>query len=162
MNEELAELHEKYKKRIEEELGIKVESKKPVYSREYQQFRKEITPPHLTLYEKLCKISEGLMKIKPNKKKEAALQAKAGVAHQQAEIDLGSCLDHGLHARLGGEVCLDNTHVNAMRVHELVRELLEPNATTCGDDEMDALSSKKPTAVYKKNKMKPIAFCESS
>ena len=57
----------KYKEKLEEELGRSVIS--PVTSREYKQFKKEMMSKKLSIYEKLCNISEKILKIKPDKKK---------------------------------------------------------------------------------------------
>ena len=58
------EIIKKYKERLETELGAR-----PIISREYKQFRKEIIPRKLTFYERLCKISEKTLRIKPDEKK---------------------------------------------------------------------------------------------
>ena len=74
--EEIGDLKEKYTKRIEEELGIKssaartIKEEKRLVSREYREFREEFMPPHLSLYEKLCNLSEKILKIKPDPNKE--------------------------------------------------------------------------------------------
>ncbi|MFH2028923.1 MAG: hypothetical protein ABIJ08_07310 [Nanoarchaeota archaeon] len=76
-------LYEKYKKRIELELGGKIEKKEsqPIRSREYIQFKEEIKKGHLTNYERLCSLSEKLLKIKPSKDKEAELEENIRIAH---------------------------------------------------------------------------------
>ena len=85
--EEIGDLKEKYTKRIEEELGIKssaartIKEEKRLVSREYREFREEFMPPHLSLYEKLCNFSEKILKIKPDKKKEAILKASIDICH---------------------------------------------------------------------------------
>lgn len=73
-------LIEEYKKRIEKELGTKTYNPK-VSSKEYEEFKKESLPGHLTLYEKLCNISEKIIKIKPNKKSEKAILENISIAH---------------------------------------------------------------------------------
>lgn len=69
-----------YKKNIEKELGTSISEKK-VESREYQEFKSQFMPPHLTLYENLCNISEKILKIKPDKKYEATLQEAITISH---------------------------------------------------------------------------------
>ena len=53
------ELYDRYKERIEKELGGKVEKKEDkLATKEYKQFKSEFMPTHLSLYEKLCNASE--------------------------------------------------------------------------------------------------------
>ena len=67
-------LMKKYKSKLAEKLKIKPqEYVKPVYSREYQEFRKELLPRRFSIYEKVCNFSENFLKIKPNKKKSDSL-----------------------------------------------------------------------------------------
>ncbi len=79
MSEYLNDLHMKYKQRIEQELGIKLPKREG--SKEYKQFRDEIKPTHHSFYEKACAFSEGLLKIKPDKSKQADLQESINIAH---------------------------------------------------------------------------------
>ena len=58
-----------YKRQIEKELGARTFHSQ-VKSKEYQHFKEAYMPRHLTLYEKLCNLSEKILKIKPDKKKE--------------------------------------------------------------------------------------------
>lgn len=81
MKEDISELHEKYRRRIELELGTKTESPKKIYSREYKQFKEEVKSGNLSFYEKLCSLSETLIKIKPEKAKEESLRESINVAH---------------------------------------------------------------------------------
>jgi len=69
----------KYKEKLEEELGRSVIS--PVTSREYKQFKKEMMSKKLSIYEKLCNISEKILKIKPDKKKREILQESIDICH---------------------------------------------------------------------------------
>src|SRR3989344_1372965 len=80
--QKLLDLMEIYKKHIEEELGAKLEAQpsKPT-TREYQEFKAEFLPKHMTLYEKLCNLSENLLKIKPDAKKAAAIQEAIDITH---------------------------------------------------------------------------------
>ncbi len=72
------EIIKKYKERLETELGISIT--KPI-SREYKQFRKEVLPKKLTVYEKLCNISEKILRIKPGFKKSQILQESIDICH---------------------------------------------------------------------------------
>jgi hypothetical protein len=76
----MQDLIDRYKREIERELGAKMESKK-IVSKEYQEFRKEYMPKHLTWYEKICSISEEIIKIKPSKKTEKEIVESAQIAH---------------------------------------------------------------------------------
>ncbi len=78
--EKLKNLTEIYRRNIEKELGTKISEKK-VESREYQEFKAEFMPPHLTIYEKLCNLSERILKIKPDKKYESILQEAINISH---------------------------------------------------------------------------------
>tara|TARA_Y100000310_G_scaffold281722_1_gene302374 strand:- start:10015 stop:12177 length:2163 start_codon:yes stop_codon:yes gene_type:complete len=73
-------LIEEYKKQVEKELGATVSQPKTV-SREYKEFRKEFMPRHLTIYEKLCNLSEKVLKIKPSKKGEQEFLDNIQIAH---------------------------------------------------------------------------------
>ncbi len=85
--EEIGDLKERYTKRIEAELGIKsgdaraIKEEKRLASREYNEFREEFMPAHLSLYEKLCNFSEKVLKVKPDKKKEARLTSAIDICH---------------------------------------------------------------------------------
>ena len=63
----MQDLIQVYKKRIGKELGERTYQEKTV-SKEYQEFRKEFMPMHLTLYEKLCNLSEKILKNKGRQK----------------------------------------------------------------------------------------------
>lgn len=80
--EGMRDLIERYKKKIEREVGETVETQtKGVITREYQEFKKEYLPEHLTLYEKLCNYSEKLIKVTPDKKKAEELRESIDVCH---------------------------------------------------------------------------------
>src|SRR3989338_575132 len=71
-----------YKKHLEKELGAKLEAQpaKPT-TKEYQEFKAEFLPKHMTLYEKFCNLSEKLLKIKPDPKKALAMQDAINITH---------------------------------------------------------------------------------
>ena len=81
--EKLRNLTAIYKRNIERELGTKIPEKK-VVSREYEEFKADFMPAHLTLYEKLCNLSEKILKIKPDKKNESILQECINISHLNA------------------------------------------------------------------------------
>jgi hypothetical protein len=83
---EIMELMDKYRKKLEAELGptIKEETenqKGRVLTREYIQFRDEYLPEHLTIYEGLCNLSEKIVKITPNQKRAAEMEEAIGICH---------------------------------------------------------------------------------
>ena len=76
---DVQEIVEKYRKEIEKELGAKIYTPKAV-SREYQQFRREVMPRHLTIYENLCNFSEKILRIS-NKSGEKELLENIRISH---------------------------------------------------------------------------------
>ncbi len=80
--EEIKGIMSKYKKKLKEQLGVPVEKlPKVVFSREYQDFKAEYMPRNLTIYEKLCNLSEKILKVKVNEKKQKALEESIKIAH---------------------------------------------------------------------------------
>ena len=80
--QKLLSLMEIYKKHLEKELGAKLEEQpQQVTTKEYKEFKAEFLPKHMTFYEKLCNISEKLLKIKPDPKKAAVLQEAIDITH---------------------------------------------------------------------------------
>ncbi|MBI4440036.1 hypothetical protein HY638_03625 [Candidatus Woesearchaeota archaeon] len=72
----------KYKDRLEQELGAKnLQPGKSVVSKEYSDFREEILPRHLSIYEKLCDFCGRIFKIKPPKHREAELLEAIEMCH---------------------------------------------------------------------------------
>ena len=81
--QKLLTLMEIYKKHLEKELGAKLEEQpsKAATTKEYQEFKAEFLPKHMTLYEKLCNLSEKILKIKPDPKKAAVIQEAIDITH---------------------------------------------------------------------------------
>ncbi|MBI1935671.1 hypothetical protein HYS31_04475 [Candidatus Woesearchaeota archaeon] len=80
--QKLRDLMEIYKKHLEKELGVKVEQHVSApTTREYQQFKAEFLPKHMGIYEKLCNLSERLLKIKPGQKDNAEMQEAIDITH---------------------------------------------------------------------------------
>ncbi len=78
------ELIAKYKHKLSEQLGVQATMpSSQLYSREYQIFRKEILPPHMTAYENLCNFCEKLLKMKVKPDRAAQLQDFITIAHLQ-------------------------------------------------------------------------------
>jgi len=82
MSSDIKDIQRKYKKKLEQELGLDEKLAKPqTSSREYKQFKDEIKPVHQNFYEKACSISEKILNIKPNKAKEPELIGAINTAH---------------------------------------------------------------------------------
>ena len=83
MNNE-QDLVAKYKHKLSEQLELQASAgSAQVFSREYQIFRKEILPPHMTAYEKLCNFCEKLLKLKVKPEKAALMNDLINIAHLQ-------------------------------------------------------------------------------
>ena len=80
--QKLRDLKEIYKRHLEKELGAKLEEQPSApLPKEYKEFKAEFPPKHMTFYEKLCNLSESLMKIKPDQKKAADVQEAIDITH---------------------------------------------------------------------------------
>ncbi|MBI2545717.1 hypothetical protein HYV81_00905 [Candidatus Woesearchaeota archaeon] len=81
-NEEVHELYEKYRQRLNQQFEVHLEkSPKVVYSREYQQFKQESLPAHFTIYEQLCNMSERILRISTGQKTVEELQESINIIH---------------------------------------------------------------------------------
>lgn len=111
--EELRNLYEIYKRNIEKQLGAKVEQTERVSSREYTEFKKAYMPKHLSIYERLCNLSEKIIKIKPKQKKEEGVQEAINICHLEvtpAGVISFSVLGPVIGAFLGALVFYILTH----------------------------------------------------
>src|SRR3989344_3191885 len=78
------ELVAKYKKRLEQELELKATTpSSQLFSQEYDIFRKEILPPHMSLYESVCNSCEKVLKLKANPEVAAKIQGEIDSCHLQ-------------------------------------------------------------------------------
>ncbi|HLF55017.1 MAG TPA: hypothetical protein VI612_04825 [Candidatus Nanoarchaeia archaeon] len=78
------ELIAKYKRKLSEQLELQATMpSSQIYSREYQTFRQEILPPHMTLYEKACNFSEKILKLKIKPEKAEKIQDNLNSCHLQ-------------------------------------------------------------------------------
>ncbi len=76
--EEVKELLARYQARIDEEF----QAKNPTfYSEEYLTFKREYLPKPLSWYEKLCQLSEKIIKVTPGKEKAEAYAEYVKIAH---------------------------------------------------------------------------------
>jgi len=79
--EEYHDLMRKYQRKLDSEFGQKEDQPVTVESREYQEFKRENMPQAMTFYERLCNMSEGLLKVKPDPVKAAQLQEQIDSCH---------------------------------------------------------------------------------
>jgi hypothetical protein len=80
--EDIKDVLQRYKEKLKEQLDISPEAiSRPTWSREYKQFKKEYISRRLSLYEKLCNISEKLLKVAPGKQKAELMQESIDAAH---------------------------------------------------------------------------------
>ncbi|MBS3119670.1 hypothetical protein J4475_02510 [Candidatus Woesearchaeota archaeon] len=70
---------DKYLLRLSQELGGQVNDEQKTSN--YLEFKKNFLPRHLTIYEKLCNISEQVLHIGPDKKKAEQLKQDIEVSH---------------------------------------------------------------------------------
>jgi len=76
------DFEKKYKDRIKKEFeNYKNKSEISTQSRQYQEFKKQYMPRNLSLYEKLCNISEKIFKITPDPKEAKEQQEYIDICH---------------------------------------------------------------------------------
>lgn len=80
---EMQDLVQKYTKKVETQLNVPVESlsQEPVTTKEYQEFRKQYMPKPMTWYEKLCNMSEKIIKVSPGAKDIPKIELAIKTAH---------------------------------------------------------------------------------
>jgi len=82
---EIEEIMGEYKKKVEDQLGAPLEdfasSTKKITSREYIQFKKEMIPMHMGIYEKACNFCAKIIKMSPKKESAAAIQESINICH---------------------------------------------------------------------------------
>ena len=74
-------LMQKYKVKLAKQLELEEPITRPVFSREYKQFKKEYIPKRLSFYEKACNLSEKILRISAGQKKTPLLQEAIEVIH---------------------------------------------------------------------------------
>lgn len=81
--EELKLLRGEIKQKLEKELVSPKEQigTRPITSLEYQEFKAAYMPRHMSLYEKAANFSEKIIKLKPDKKREAELLEDINICH---------------------------------------------------------------------------------
>lgn len=79
---EIKDIVEKYRTELKKKLDTEyVPVSKDIVSREYEEFKREYMPKHLSTYEQLCNISEKILKISPDKKKIPAIEEAIDICH---------------------------------------------------------------------------------
>ncbi len=74
----------KYKQKLSEQLELQASMpSSQLYSREYQVFRKEILPPHVTFFENICNACAKILKTKVKPEKAEKMQDAIMAAHLQ-------------------------------------------------------------------------------
>ncbi len=122
--EEVAKLLEKYKHKLDKELDSKEDFiqqeaiKKTVVTEDYEQFKRENLPSHMSVYENLCNFSEKIAKIAPPKSKVEQIQKSIETCHFNITpygvmsfailfplcfLIIGSTISYVLPILLGGE-----------------------------------------------------------
>ncbi len=81
--EDINFLMEKYKQRIEQELGLEGVVPHEVTSQEYQEFRKAYLQRRLTLYEKACNFAGAFLKVKLKEEQYKEIEENLRIAHIQ-------------------------------------------------------------------------------
>src|SRR3989338_1457940 len=79
--EEVKELLDKYKQRLDEEFSVASAPKNKLYSEEYQTFKKEYMPKKFCLYEKSCQFSEKIIKVAPGPDKKEQYDEWIKISH---------------------------------------------------------------------------------
>jgi len=83
----IEQLREKYEKEIRRSFKEKEDDKASpqqapaITSRQYAQFKKDNTPPHMSAYETMCNWSARFMKIEPDKKKIPDIEEAIKICH---------------------------------------------------------------------------------
>ncbi len=75
---DLKDLMDKYKQRLKQNISVE---ESPLESRQYVQFKTELTKRKKSLYEKLCAMSENLLKVAPDKKTQQDFQKAIDICH---------------------------------------------------------------------------------
>ena len=74
----------KYKGELNKELSDHPveKTKKPIFSAEYQEFKKAFMSKKVTLYENMCNFSESLVQIKPKPEAAKKIQKLIDISHR--------------------------------------------------------------------------------
>jgi len=81
---EVKNLVEKYKEKLRQQFELSpIAMPREVLTKEYRDFRQELMPVHLSIYEQLCKIFGKFLKLKVGEKRAAELQESIDISHLQ-------------------------------------------------------------------------------
>ena len=104
-SQKLLSLMEIYKKHLEKELGATIENQpQQQTTKEYQEFKAEFLPKHMSMYEKMCNASEKILKIKPDQKTAADIQEAISITHLEITPS-GAASFSLLVPIIGGLIC---------------------------------------------------------
>ena len=79
-----SELVAEYERRLRQQLrlpGPPAAELKPVTTREYQEFKAEYLPKHISWYERAANLAERILRLRPGKAREAELQEAITICH---------------------------------------------------------------------------------
>ncbi|MBC8495444.1 hypothetical protein H8D36_04785, partial [archaeon] len=77
----IEDLKERYVSRIKTELDDKGDELKPITTKDYDSFKSDYLPKHLSFYEKACNFSAAMFKVKPDKNKIPQYQEAIDICH---------------------------------------------------------------------------------
>jgi hypothetical protein len=78
----LKQLEAEYKRKIDRQLkDFNPDKLQPLTTREYNQFKADYMPKHMSFYERLCNLSEKTLNMKANKKKIPDIQEAINICH---------------------------------------------------------------------------------
>jgi hypothetical protein len=75
------DLVQKYKQKLQQQLELSSAEPLPVVTREYQAFKQEAMPGHMSLYERGCNLAGSILHIKVDPKRAQQLQESIDIAH---------------------------------------------------------------------------------
>ncbi|MBT3304012.1 hypothetical protein HN592_01725 [Candidatus Woesearchaeota archaeon] len=81
MNGSIKELKKRYRDELEKKLTVSSDDLKPIKTKEYVQFKKELKPKSVDWYEKLCNSFEHIFKFTPSPKARQKLLEQINIAH---------------------------------------------------------------------------------
>ena len=82
--ENIKAFEQKYRDKIKKEFESYKSQETKTESRQYQEFKQQWMPKHMTLYEKACDLSESILKIEPDPKDAIKLQESIDACHLNA------------------------------------------------------------------------------
>jgi len=81
-DQDLRKILSKYREKLNEELNTPIEeTRKEITSTEYVEFKKDFLPNQFSLYEKLCNLSEKILKLKPDEKTANLINESIDICH---------------------------------------------------------------------------------